>query len=1152
VTDFPAGAENFLWARVLQICRFLFLIAFAPGLQAANGTLESGFHQPPKEARPLVFWHWINGNITKDGIRCDLEDMRRVGIAGVILVDVSVKTPPGPVRFGSPAWNDHLNYAMETAGELGLDFIISNCPGWALAGGPWVSVEDSMKKLVWTETTVKGPVKFQEHLAQGSARPVHARAASEPGLDFYRDVAVLAVPESPGEKVAPQWSASAGSGNLAALADGDPSTEVDLTKTKIKGALELAAHFPSAVDQSSLEILFPDDLPGKQSVAAAGRVEVSDDGKTFRGVRDFAFDGQFKNGRPVVTVAFPPIKASHFRVIFTRINPARFREITWHDAPRLENIAAKSAAAGVPSVFPAIPPSAEGTISLDRVVNLSASLASDGTLSWDVPEGSWTIYRFGYAATNAINHPAQPEGEGLEVDKMDAAAVARHFQASLGAIIEHLSPVAKKALVGVEMDSWEAGPQNWTKDFPAEFARRRGYEVIPYLPVIAGRVLASVADSEAFLADFRRTCDDLIAENFFGGMRRLAHEHGLQLYAEPYNGLFNQARCASNVDVIMGEYWMEGHWHDLPGLASFVHTSGRTILAAEALTAGPESGLWANTPRLFKPVSDRAFAAGMNRSILHSYVHQPRSDIGPGFTLRYHGSMFGRLNTWWGQAGPWLDYLARSQFLLQQGRTVADVLMLRHGDIDPGVEDVFPPVPAGYLSDQIAPENFLETKGAAGKIILPNGAVCRLLLLPKLWIADIRVLEHLQSLVQAGVPVIGPPPVMGAGMKCLHENAGAWHRLVSVLWNGDRKPPVRQDISPEEVLQAQRVFPDLRITDGEDVLWAHRVVSGDEIYFLSNPGKKTARLVADFRIEDRQPEIWDAVSGECLQAAAFTARDGRMVLPMTLGPAESRFVLFRQPLPAKNLSGLTREDGSPAMLGKDYDPAPDGVVFLSQGKYRVRFASGREAFFNADEPRVILLEGPWKVTFQPPFGKEFARDFPALSSWSQSDDPEVRYFSGTAIYRKSFAVAAGEQGADACFLELGMVRDIASVSVNGQPAGTAWTHPWRLDITKFVRPGENTLEIAVSNTWVNRLVGDEQLSPDTDYVLAGEEAKRNNGMLKKFPSWWSDPLAMRQRQRRTFTTWRHYDDKTPLVDSGLMGPVQITFFPQAKFSAGQW
>ena len=965
-------------------------------LLPADDPLAAGFAAPPAVARPLVWWHWINGNVSKAGIEADLADMKRVGIAGVQMFDVSIYLPPGPVRYGTDRWHEHVQHAIRTAAKFGLEFHVMNTPGWSASGGPWVTPERSMKKLVWSETPAAGGGALALSLAQPETK-----------LGFYRDITVLAVP-------------------------------ADATR-----------RLP--------------DLPRKTKLA----------------------DG--------------PIN-----VLPADFDPA-------------------------------------GGIGRAQILDLSAGFdGATGALRATLPTGHWTILRFGFTSTGAKNHPAVPEGQGFEIDKLDAAAVSYYFDQALGRMLREAGPLAGRTFKAILFDSFEGGPQNWNETFPAQFAALRGYDLIPLLPALTGRVIESAALTEAVLRDFRGAVEELIARNYFGTMQRRAHEYGLITYAEAQGGPLNPVSCAEYVDVPMNEFWMPEAAPRYPRIklvASVANVLGRGIVAAESFTATPENGRWQGAPARFKVAGDTAWTAGINRFILHHYTHQPTDD-GPGFGLGRYGSNFGRLNSWWPLAAGWIDYVARSQFLLQQGRTVADVCFLQNEDHGYAFPAAMAVVPAGYDFDIVYPRHLAAMAWRDGALTLPTGPAYRILILPENWAADLPTLRKVRDLARAGAPIVGPAPMAPAGVKDC-EAGPEYRALVEELWGaaGATRPALvrRATAGLEETLPARGIAPDVAwpphpaAARGGEFRHLHRRTAEADIYFVFNHSDLPVTGDVTFRVTGRRPELWDAVAGFRADAPVFRPQANGTSVPLQLEPYGSTFVVFRRPLPARWVESTT-----PAMAVHR-----GGLLAPAGGGVELRAGDGSVTKVTIPPgPAPLPVAGPWRVAFEPGRGAPAEISLASLRSWPECEDSGVRFFSGVATYRTTFAVPGGALPGMAAFLDLGTVADLAEVRLNGTTLGGLWQPPFRIEITGALRPGENALEVRVANRWINRIIGDESIPTELTYQPPGKN-KFTDGRLEALPGWLYDRARIGEKRRVSFTTWKHYDADSPLVAAGLLGPVRI-------------
>ena len=1107
------------------------LLAGVSGLAAgqAPGSLESGFENPPDSARPRVWWHWMNGNVTREGITLDLEWMKRVGIGGVQNFDANI----GNIRAGqqempqyvekrivyhSPEWKELLRHAAAECDRLGLEMTMHTSGGWSETGGPWVKPEEAMKKLVWSETRVEGPRKLQATLAPPPSEsgpfqnlpyrhPFRPPTEGEPPLPtYYADGAVVAFREPAAEGspagTRPKVTTSAVTLDPAALFDGD------LVRT-VK--LPLVADAPAWIQYE-----FGEPFPARAVTIAmgsttmpTGTLEASDDGRTFTTL--VTLPGPSGRSLPVRTYAFPKAAARYYRVVFTAVPLGRFAALRGASAPREVEVAEVALAPGArlnrweekagfgllleyDSVgSPEVPP--EAAVAKARVVDLTSKMSADGRLEWDVPEGRWVILRMGYSLTGAKNNPAPPEATGLEVDKLNPAHIEKYLRGYLDPIADAMGPLLGKSFQHLLVDSWEAGLQNWTEKMLEEFATRRGYDPKPYLPALTGRVVESAEVSERFLWDFRRTIADMLADYHYAGLARILHERGLKLYGEAAGAgspMFQDAlQNKGRVDIPMGEFWtlLPGLGHrathvmDVHEAASAAHIYGKPLVATESFTSFVPG--WNDTPSSLKGLGDHFMSMGVNRFVIHTSVHQPFADRRPGFTLGPFGQHYSRNNTWAEQSRAWISYLTRSSHILQQGLFVGDIAYY-YGEGAPattyrGPQTIPAPAPPeGYAYDYMNTEVLLTRLSVKdGRLVLPDGMSYRVLVLPDgLDRLTPPVLRKLRDLVFAGATVVGPRPQRSPSLVGYPGSDDEIRVLANEVWGACDGRTVTEHAygrgkvywgqSLAEVLAALEAPPDLeytRPTFDTTVDWIHRRTGEADLYFVTNQQDRAEDLEVRFRVDGRAPELWHPETGE-IEPAGYLIDDGRTTVPLGLEPHESVFVVFRQ-----DAAAPSREVSRPVRT------------------------------------RITTLEGSWDVRFPEDQGAPSKIRLDRLVSWTTHADPGVRHFSGTATYAKDI-----EAPRDWCrpgaqlVLELGEVKEIAEVSVNGEPLGIAWHRPFRADVTGALKPGPNHIEIKVTNLWVNRLVGDEQESAEKRYA---------------------------------FSTFKPYTKDSPLLDSGLLGPVSV-------------
>ncbi len=1179
---------------------------------AGTADLRHEFAQPPEAARPWVYWFWLNGNITSNGITADLEAMKRVGIGGVLIMEVDQGTPKGAADFGKPGWRKLFQHVCSEASRLGLQVNMNNDAGWCGSGGPWITPDLAMQKLTWSETNLVGPLHFEGVLAEPTAT-----------MSYYKDIAVFAFPT--------------------------PKRDERISDIAAKAAFT------------------------PQHVAPADK---------------------------------------------------------WPAAP------------------------ADATIPRFDVRLISAQLGAHGAFSWEVPAGNWTVLRLGHTLTGKDNHPAPLPGRGLESDKLSRAATDATFAGLMGNLVSDSKPLAGKTLVATHIDSWETGSQNWTPTFREDFKRLRGYDPLPLLPTVTGRIIENREVTERFLWDLRQTVCDLILTNYAGRMHELANQNGLALSIEAYDGApCDEMTFAGRADEPMSEFWS---WqvntaYSCTEMASAAHTYGKRILGAEAFTA-TDGEKWLHHPASIKALGDWAFCEGINRFVFHRYALQPWDDVAPGMSMGPWGLHYERTQTWWEQSKPWHEYLARCQYLLRQGLFVADICFLqpegsprRFSPTLPGDGGNTPDRP-GYNFDGCTPEVLLTRMQVRdGRLVLPDGMSYAVLVLPKVGTMTPALLTRIQELVQAGATVIGPPPAKspslsdypncdaqvrqiaeklwgsmsaaapvserqvgkgkviwgtafagppiepepenvlngakwiwypegnpansappakryfektlvlpanrpvtsasfavtadnrfeawvngkragagdnfsrvyklnvgrmlqpGTNLICLeaenlsdHPNPAGWIGALTVTfkdgtplkvvsdaswvaethsrsnWFRAKQPPAGwvaamelggMGMQPWGTLnqQGDRLYeypafeaitnwlashglpPDFEAAGG--VRYIHRRDGDTDLYFIANPADEWRTVDCAFRATGRNVEIWDPLNGKVSCPLVTSENHGRTRVTLTLEPAGSRFVMMEPARHARPAGPLTigyngktiLPEAAAALTG--IPPlelaSPEGnaakvpeLLVWENGRYDWTSADGKAYHLDVTGvPDRVNVPGPWKVTFPDKHGRDTTCTFEQLGEWGQHADPRVKYFSGTATYEKQFALPdecfAGNQK---LFLDLGEVRVIAEIKLNGKDLGVLWRKPFRVDITDAARQGMNELTVKVVNLWINRMIGDEQLPEDS--------ARNDNGTLKEWPAWLADVKGS-PTGRATFTSWRLWKKDSPLQESGLLGPVRV-------------
>lgn len=1154
-------------------------------------SLEESFAHPPASARPHTWWHWMHGNVTKEGITLDLEAMARVGVGGAQIFNVadndSCNIPKGPADYMSPLFLDLVKHAATEGKRLGVEICMHNCPGWSSSGGPWIDPARSMQLLVSSE-------------AQADAGDHVKLPQPETRRGFYQDIAVLAM-------------------------------------------------------------LTPED--------AAYRI------------------------------------------------------------PDLGTLTSAALRYNPPTS--AIPSPAAAAVDPKRVLDLTDRLKPDGSLDWNPPAGKWTVIRFGHTTSGKTNHPASGAGLGLECDKLSREAMDLHWNKGIQPILDHLGPAGTHALNNLLVDSYEVGPNTWTPKFRDEFRKRRGYDMLPYMPALAGHVIGDGEASARFLWDYRRTIADLFADNYYAYFAERCHKVGLLASVEPYDGPFECLANGRGYDITMGEFWTNTSepnpdypWastinHSVKIASSVAHVNGRNIVGAESFTSGPPLGRWQNYPGLLKQLGDAVWCLGVNRYIFHRYAQQPWSpDVVPGMTMGQWGTHFDRTNTWWEPSREWMKYIARSQFLLQQGRFGANVLFFG-GENAPASGMNRPELKrAGHDYDAVGTDLIEKLTVENGDLVLPGGMRYKLLVLPDEKTMTPGLVAKLRALVEQGAKVSGSKPQRSPGL-----NQGGFSADADALWGSSPaaagtirkvgKGAVLSGVSVEKAVELLGVRP--QVVAPPQIHWIQRITPRETIYFVSNQSSKPFEGELVFAQAGGSPALFHPMTGETQtapvwrkqndatavtlslpgegsvfvvfgtkapEAVAFAAHEYQALTPAPDTPEETHELVVKKArygvlkasfpnstdvtaelrkaltngglkihanndiagdpavltpkslfvkytaagvpksakvsegaelkLPAAGengpveivgaiygdlpehllelpklvevdvtakLAGMVREGtltvtSNNALVGNDpHYGVPkelevsytldgvDGTALVKENQglvlpkrswarlpllpvlrgdgNLVSFAKERHVFKSRDSKQSIVetaapaapleLKGPWQVSFQAKRGAPATATFDKLISLSEHSDPGIRYFSGTAVWKTNFDLAAIPQG-EAIYLDLGRVEVISEVKLNGQDLGILWKDPFRLDVTKFLKPGSNTLEVAVTNLWVNRLIGDEQLPPDVEW--AGKP-------LAIWPDWFVNQRPRPTPERVTFTTWHHWSKDDALKPSGLIGPVLL-------------
>lgn len=1022
-------------------------------LRSPFGGQDAGaFQTPPAVHHPQTWFHFIGGNVATQGATADLEAIAAAGISGVQFFHGQFGGPwPGvanQIQCLSEPWDDMVRHVASECRRLGLRFTIQNCPGWAMAGGPWITPDKAMRHLVWSRTDLTGS-------PMGPVALPRPQPSQEDWRD-YRDLFVVAFPTPAGDTANPLVPVAVRSNRddlpwaqcLRAAADGritlQPAdepvwVEVTFDKPTLLRTLEL----PSVQSlnhnwcyEPGVTITLEALLPGGPRIIAHQQMP----------------PGNWQENRPI-SLACDETTAQTYRITIQHLHPLTLACLQLFSGARKNNWEAEAAFVLRGLGRNEHPDQSETAwINPDSILDLTDRLDDRGTLHWDAPGGNWTILRWGHVNSGMRNGPAPPEGTGWECDKLSPIGAETHFAGYVGRLAK--GPLNGRLLQGMLLDSWECETQTWTPGLDREFAARRSYELHPWLPALAGFVIDHPETTTRFLRDWRSTINDLLVRNFFGRMAELGHEQGLAIAFETASGdVFpgDLLEYYKHADVPMCEFWhprmdsFVGSFNFKPvkPCVSAARMYGKPRVAAEAFTSFDLS--WTEHPGMLKPIADMHLAEGVTHLVFHTCTHNPRTDsLPPGTSFGSNiGTPFLRQQTWWKAMPAFTGYLARCSYMLERGLPVSDVLWYLGDEQDhKPLQDA--PFPAGCRYDYCNPDALMNRLTVGdGRIVTPEGIAYELL-----WLPDNRrmlpeTLERLVTLVEAGAVVVGNRP---AGLATLTGGARSqerFNRAVHTLWGDQADTPqpasrqvglgkVLSGFSIQEALDSRGIQPDVR---GAGVVWSHRRTTGADWYFVAAP---TRPFHGDLTFRSTGPvEIWDPMTGRTAPAQLLEQDHSTTRLRLDLPAAGSLFVVFHNhALPSQ----------SPAAIRKPV--------------------------------RNIALNGPWHLAFPAGWGAPAGIDLKELTSWTELDMPgEGRAFSGTATYTTTFEWVPTDAGARV-MLDLGQVEVLAEVSLNGQPAALSWIAPHRVDLTTLLQEGTNRLEIRVTNTWFNRLVHDAGLPED--------------------------------------------------------------------------
>ena len=1061
--------------------------AVCPADAQQTRSLRDQFLSPSDEAKPWTFWYWMYGTVSKEGITADLEAMKHAGLGGTYLMPIKGihegAQYDGKAQQLTPEWWEMVRFSMEEADRLGLKLGMHICDGFALAGGPWITPKESMQKVVWSDTIVDGGKLNALRLPQPEAYE-----------NYYEDIALFALPV---EDAADEMPAKITCVNLATANNVKSAQTVNMDAAGVIRSsypCYIQYEYKQAFTCRNIEIV----LNGNNYQAHRLKVMASDDGVNYRFVKQLVPARQgWQNTDENSTHSIPATTARYFRFYWTpegsepgsedmdaaKWKPnLKIKQLRLHQEARLNQWEGK---AGL--VWRVAESTREEEIgkedcySLSQVINLTeqyknapASHSKEKTITAVLPKGKWKLLRMGHTATGHTNATGGG-GKGLECDKFNPRTVRKQFDNWFAqAFVKTHPEVARRVLKYMHVDSWECGSQNWSDSFAKEFRTRRGYDLLPYLPLLAGIPMESAGRSEEILRDVRTTIAELVVDVFYQVLSDCAKEYDCQFSAECVaptmvsDGLLHYQK----VDLPMGEFWLNSPTHDKPNdmldAISGAHIYGKNIIQAEGFTE--VRGTWDEYPAMLKTLLDRNYALGINRLFYHVYVHNPWLDRQPGMTLDGIGLFFQRNQTWWDKgAKAFSEYATRCQSLLQYGHPVTDIAVFTGEEVPRRSvlpERLVSSLPGLFGTERVESERIRLANEGQPLRVRPVGVTHSANMAdPEKWVNPLRGYAYdsfnkdaLLRLAKAengrmklaegmGYKVVvlplsrpmNPEPVLSPAVRKKMDELKAAGVIVPAL------PYTEEDFSAYG-LERDMIVP-------EDVAWMHRSGELGDIYFVANQREETRTFTASMRINGRKPECWNPVTGEMNTHPSYRIHDNRTEVTLTLAPNESVFIVFptEEAADKERTSTDKREPLNRTLETEEYT-----VTFLATGKTVVR------------------------------------KD---LFDWSKEEDEQIRYYSGTAVYKATFRWKDKLKKGQPVYLNLGKVCNLATVRVNGIDCGTVWTAPYRADITSPLKKGTNELEIEVTNTWANALKGVDEGKAPYDGIWTNAKYRKKEDTL---------------------------------------------------------
>jgi hypothetical protein len=1145
--------------RIVQILLVSFLIMMLGCNRPAVKNLSAvEFRNPPAKVGIHTWWHWLDGNITKEGITKDLEAMKEQGIVQATILNIGLFGDRDfgvkKVEFNTSEWFEMFQWALKEANRLGIKIGAHNCDGWSTSGGPWITPGMSMKQYTWTKTIVSENQPATIKLKQPFA--IH---------DFYNDVAVIAIKSDNtinSFQLASPVVLTNDQKNADYLFDGCPASALTIA---IGDKITLAFREAFTAEKISIMPRRTFMWANPAEYKSTFTISSSDDGKNFKKIDEFSIKGLNK----MVSVPFTKTTAKYYQLSLVSTNnlddwiPLTLAECELLKEnekplylPEFESLSDKTGytkAGNETNFYSQTDKSFQNNAK--EVIDITSKMNSDGTLDWKPTVGDWTIIRFGYTTTDVVNAPATNAGRGLECDKMDTTAVNLHFNSFPAKLIEKAGPLAGNTFKFMLIDSWEAGFQNWTANMLKEFEQRRGYALTSYIPVLCGESSGNMDVDEAVLFDFRKTIADLIENNYYKHFGELLHKNKLEFHAEVIYGNGNYPpldilKTTKYVDLPMYEFWsstddkrnvtyypVTGVELNMPSCAAIGYE--KPVMASEAYTGMAH---YSESPGRLKPFGDRAYCAGINQMILHSYVHQP-NDKKPGMTLGQFASHFNRNNSYWPFISDWLTYQSRIQDVLQQGVACHDVLYYLGDQLPQYLSyNKSNTLPFGYMFNAC---NFDILKNSIQvidrKLVLNGKTSYSVLCLPPFESLSFETVIRIEELVKEGVILYAPKPVRMLSLSDYKNNQKAFSESVEKVWgkidgqsvtsNSYGKGKVYWGIPVDEVLTIENILPDIstHLNDALNLLFIHKKVERNDVYFVMNQQNQQLRREISFRVTGKTPEIWDPENGSAIKPGIYTMNENYTTLPVEFKPYQSMIFVFQNEKPASYVQTV-KQNGIqifPAANPSSLQALPSIVTennsFVSisktEGDFELITNHQKNYTLKSTEENVFILSDlSGKITFEPGYFATIQPvEFTQLQWLTESENPDIKYFSGTAKYAISFKFPLEKiEQADSVLLDLGEFESIAEVKLNGKNLGRIW-NPGKLIQVNGILKSENILEVTVANIYRNRIIG--------DFIQYGKIQNL----------WTSSPIS------------DFLNKDYPLKPSGLKGPIRIVAISKQDF-----